>query len=82
MFEMDEYSKAPHSQCMLKVAELSAEVGKYEDAAKIFEKEGEKALHNSMLQFGAREHFLKAGIMWMCAGDPVTASIAVERYIY
>lgn len=80
---------------MLKVAELSAEVGKYEDAAKIFEKEGitqslllifyvslfigEKALHNSMLQFGAREHFLKAGIMWMCAGDPVTASIAVER---
>ncbi|EER00470.1 alpha-soluble NSF attachment protein, putative [Perkinsus marinus ATCC 50983] len=81
MFEMDEYSKAPHSQCMLKVAELSAEVGKYEDAAKIFEKEGEKALHNSMLQFGAREHFLKAGIMWMCAGDPVTASIAVERYM-
>lgn len=80
---------------MLKVAELSAEVGKYEDAAKIFEKEGmqsgllilglfmlsgEKALHNSMLQFGAREHFLKAGIMWMCAGDPVTASIAVERW--
>jgi alpha-soluble NSF attachment protein len=80
MYMMDEHSKSNMSQCSIKVAELSARLGKYEEAAKGFEKEGEKSLSNNLLQFGAREHFLKAGILYLAAGDPVTATIACDRY--
>jgi alpha-soluble NSF attachment protein len=80
MFEMDEHSKSAISQCMVKLAELYARQRKYSEAAQIFEKEGEKALSNHLLQFGAREHFLKAGILYLATGDAVTATIASDRY--
>lgn len=80
MFEMDEHSKSAISQCCVKVGELNARLGRYAEAAKIFEKEGEKALGNNLLQFGAREHFLKAGILYLSGGDAVTATIASDRY--
>jgi alpha-soluble NSF attachment protein len=80
MFEMDEHSKSAISQCNVKLAEIRTRMGKYQEAAKIFEKEGEKALSNHLLQFGAREHFLKAGILYLASGDSVTATIACDRY--
>lgn len=80
MFEMDEHSKSAISQCKVKLAELYAKQGKFSEAAQIFEKEGEKSLSNHLLQFGAREHFLKAGILYLATGDAVTATIACDRY--
>lgn len=80
MFEMDEHSKSSISQCNVKLAEINTKMGKYAEAAKTFEKEGEKALGNHLLQFGAREHFLKAGILYLASGDSVTATIACDRY--
>ena len=80
MFEMDEHSKSAVSQCKVKLAELYARQKKYAEAAQIFEKEGEKALSNHLLQFGAREHFLKAGLLYLATGDAVTATIASDRY--
>ena len=80
MFEMDEHSKSAISQCKVKLGELYAKVGRYLEAAQIFEKEGEKALANHLLQFGARDHFLKAGILYLATGDAVTATIACDRY--
>lgn len=80
MFELDEHSKSAISQCMVKLAELYAKQGKFTEAAQIFEKEGEKALSNHLLQFGARDHFLKAGILYLATGDSVTATIACDRY--
>jgi alpha-soluble NSF attachment protein len=80
MFEMDDHSKSSISQCNVKLAELYTRSGKFVEGAKIFEKEGEKALGNNLLQFGAREHFLKAGILYLAAGDSVTATIACDRY--
>lgn len=80
MFEMDEHSKSAITQCLVKLAELYARQGKFAEAAKIFEKEGEKALANHLLQFGARDHFLKAGILYLATGDAVTATIACDRY--
>lgn len=80
MFEMDEHSKSAISQCKVKLAELFAKQGKFTEAAQIFEKEGEKALANHLLQFGARDHFLKAGILHLATGDAVTATIACDRY--
>jgi alpha-soluble NSF attachment protein len=80
MFEMDEHSKSSISQCKVKLAELYARQRKFTEAAQIFEKEGEKALSNHLLQFGARDHFLKAGILHLATGDAVTATIACDRY--
>ena len=80
MFEMDEHSKSAISQCKVKLAELFSKQGKFTEAAQIFEKEGEKALANHLLQFGARDHFLKAGILHLATGDAVTATIACDRY--
>ena len=80
MFEMDEHSKSAISQCKVKLGELHAKLGQFTVAAQIFEKEGEKALSNHLLQFGARDHFLKAGILYLATGDAVTGTIACDRY--
>lgn len=80
MFGMDEHSKSAISQCKVKMGELLARLEKYADAAKIYEDEGQKSLSNHLLQFGAREHFLKAGILYLATGDSVTATIACDRY--
>lgn len=81
LFDMDDYGKSDLSKCNLKVAEFAAKDGELQEAIQLFEREGEKALQNSLLQFGAKDHFLRAGICHLAAGDSVTARIAVERYI-
>lgn len=79
-FEMDDYGKSSLSACLLKVAELLAREGSYAEAAGLYEKEGEKSLQNALLQYGAKEHFLRAGILHLVDGDAVTAKIACDRY--
>mmetsp|Transcript_68825 Transcript_68825/g.165211 ORF Transcript_68825/g.165211 Transcript_68825/m.165211 type:complete len:297 (+) Transcript_68825:155-1045(+) len=80
MFDLDEHSKSNRSKCLLKVAEYAAKDGELQEAIKIFETEGEKALAVTTLQFGAKEHFLKAGILHLVQGDTVSINIAVEKY--
>merc|ERR1712217_2093 len=67
-------------KCILKVAEYSAEDGELQESIKIFESEGEKALQNNLLQYNAKDHFLRAGILHLCGGDSVTVNLAVEKY--
>merc|ERR1712217_329735 len=67
-------------KCILKVAEYSAEDGELQEAIKIFESEGEKALQNNLLQYNAKDHFFRAGILTMVQGDSVTVNLAVEKY--
>mmetsp|Transcript_34731 Transcript_34731/g.83935 ORF Transcript_34731/g.83935 Transcript_34731/m.83935 type:complete len:293 (+) Transcript_34731:48-926(+) len=80
LFDMDEFSKSAHSACMLKLAELQALDGKYMEASQVFEKEGNKALQNNLLSFGAKDLFLKAGLMLLVLGDSVTTKIGLDRY--
>jgi alpha-soluble NSF attachment protein len=85
MFELDDHSKSNVTKCQLKVADLVAkdstdpEKGRLE-AIRIFEQEGEKALANTLTSYGAKEHFLKAGVLQLVGGDSVTANLANERY--
>jgi alpha-soluble NSF attachment protein len=79
-FEMDEYGKSNLSACKIKVAEYKARDGELYEAAQIYEKEGEKALGNTLLQYGAKDHFLKAGILHLAMGDSVTVEVSVDRY--
>eukprot|EP00922_Rhytidocystis_sp_ex-Travisia-forbesii_P033698 GHVS01050037.1.p1 GENE.GHVS01050037.1~~GHVS01050037.1.p1 ORF type:complete len:302 (-),score=61.98 GHVS01050037.1:314-1219(-) len=81
MFDMDEYGKAQFTQCILKYADFVARYEeKYEEAIKAYEEEGRKALRNNLIQFGAKEHFLKAGILLLIIGDVIDAKVNVEKY--
>jgi|EP00927_Polykrikos_kofoidii_P055508 alpha-soluble NSF attachment protein len=80
MFELVDHGKSDLTKCNLKVAEYSAKDGDINEAIKIFESEGEKALQNTLLQYNAKEHFLRAGILHLVNGDSVTASMANEKY--
>merc|ERR1712232_202516 len=85
MFELDDNSKSNVTKCQLKVADLAAldsddpEKGRLE-AIQIFEAEGEKALRNTLLSYGAKGYFLKAGILHLVGGDSVTSALANEKY--
>jgi alpha-soluble NSF attachment protein len=69
-----------YTACILRVAEQKAYAGKIHEALSIFEAEAQKALGNNLLQYGAKEHLLKAGILHMVIGDGVTTKLALERY--
>lgn len=64
-----------------KVAFLSAELGNYADAQKIFEQLGTTSLDSSLLKFGAKKHFLHAGFCQLAKGDVVAAQIGLQRAI-
>lgn len=80
LFDMDDHGKSNLTKCRLKMAEYCAKDGEYQESIEIFENEGEKALQSTLLQYGAKDHFLRAGILHMVVGDSVTAKLAVERY--
>lgn len=83
MFDLDEHGKSNFTKCNLKVAEFAAKSGRPEDlqeAIKIFEAEGEKAMHNNITQYHAKEYFFCAGILHLVVGDSVTVNIAIEKY--
>lgn len=80
-FDMDEYGKSQYTACILKYAELTSQLqNNLSEAIKIFETEGEKALRNSLMQFGAKDHFFKAGILRLAQGDMVDVKIAIKKY--
>jgi len=80
MFELDDHGKSNFTKCILKYAEFSADDGELQEAIKIFEEEGSKALQNQLLQYNAKEHFFRAGILHLVMGDTVTINISVEKY--
>lgn len=80
MFELDDHGKTNFSKCNLKVAEYAAQDGELQEAIRIFESEGEKALQNTLLQYNAKERFLQAGILHLAMGDSVGINIAVDKY--
>lgn len=47
--------------CRLKIAEFSAEVGKYIKAVEIYEEAAKRAVENNLLKFSARGYLLNAG---------------------
>lgn len=79
-FDLDDHGKTNFTKCNLKVAEYAAKDGELQEAIQIFESEGEKALQNTLLQYGAKDHFLRAGILHLVVGDAVTVKLAVEKY--
>ncbi|KNA02267.1 hypothetical protein PVNG_01422 [Plasmodium vivax North Korean] len=78
---MEEANWSVYTQCIVKYAELSSQYsGQYEEAISIFENEAEKALKSTLLQYGARDYYIKAGILHIVLGDLVNAKISIDKY--
>lgn len=74
-----EDSKSNANTMRQNVASIAALEGEYALAAKLFEDIGKAALESRLLKYGARDHFLRAGMCY-CVEDEVAASQALERY--
>lgn len=79
-YHFSDRANSKGNKSLEKVALLSAEIGNFGDAAKIFEQLGYSALESTLLKFGAKKHFLHAGICFLAKGDVVAAQVALGRY--
>ncbi|GMH26373.1 hypothetical protein Nepgr_028216 [Nepenthes gracilis] len=68
------------NQCKQKVAQFSAQLGRYPQAIEIFEEIARHSINNNLLKYGVRGHLLNAGICQFCKGDPVAVTNALDRY--
>ncbi|CAG5135740.1 unnamed protein product [Candidula unifasciata] len=74
-----EESNSSANKCLLKVAQFSATLEKYERAIEIYEQVATSCMDNSLLKYSAKDHFFRASICHMCM-DTVNAQVAVKKY--
>lgn len=74
-----EESNTSANRCLLNVARYAAMLEQYDKAIQIYESIGQSSLDNNMLKYGAKEHFLRAGLCHLCV-DAMNAQIAIKRY--
>lgn len=75
-----EGSNSDATKCKLKIAEISAELGKYHKAAELFEEAAKRAVENNLLKFSARGYLLQAGICLLCVMSPDDLEIKLDKY--
>ncbi|XP_060769108.1 N-ethylmaleimide-sensitive factor attachment protein, alpha a [Neoarius graeffei] len=74
-----EESKSSANKCLLKVATYAAQFEQYQKAIQIFEEIGTYSMDNTLLKYGAKDHFFKAALCHFCV-DMLNAKLAVQRY--
>jgi len=74
-----EESNTSANRCLLNVARYAAQLEQYDRAIQIYESIGQSSLDNNLLKYGAKEHFLRAGLCHLCV-DALNAQIAIKRY--
>jgi len=75
-----EGSTSSANTCLLKVAQFSAQLEKYDKAIELFEQVARNSLDNNLLKWSVKEYFLKAGLCHLCTADIVSAKRAVDKY--
>ncbi|TPX40989.1 hypothetical protein SeMB42_g01278 [Synchytrium endobioticum] len=70
------------NQCLLKVANLAAELGNYSKATEKYEQVAEQSANNAMTRFSLRTYFLNAGLCHLASGDYVKTGMALEKYLH
>uniref|UniRef100_A0A1I8JK33 TPR_REGION domain-containing protein n=1 Tax=Macrostomum lignano TaxID=282301 RepID=A0A1I8JK33_9PLAT len=68
-----------YRKCEAKVAHLDADAGDYINAAKVFEELGKAAMENSLLKYGAKDHFFRACLCHLNI-DVLNCQQALEKY--
>jgi len=78
-YEM-ENSTSRANACRLKVAQISANIGKYDEAVEIYEQVARAAMDNNLLKFSVRGYLFHAFLCVLAKQDVVGAGRALERY--
>ncbi|PNH05536.1 Alpha-soluble NSF attachment protein 2 [Tetrabaena socialis] len=79
LFEM-EGSNSDATKCKLKVAEFSAEMGRYSKAVELFEDAARRAVENNLLKYSARGYLLQAGVCCLCYLRPDDVANKLDKY--
>ncbi|KAG2483265.1 hypothetical protein HYH03_017863 [Edaphochlamys debaryana] len=79
LFEM-EGSNSEATKCKLKIAEFSAEAGRYSKAVELFEDAARRAVENNLLKYSARGYLLQAGICCLAYLRPDDVVKKLDKY--
>ncbi|GIL90909.1 hypothetical protein Vretimale_17135 [Volvox reticuliferus] len=79
LFDM-ENAASEATKCKLKIAEFSAEMGRYSKAVEIFEDAARRAVENNLLKYSARGYLLQAGICALCYLKPDDIDKKLDKY--
>ncbi|KAL3873304.1 hypothetical protein ACJMK2_036440 [Sinanodonta woodiana] len=74
-----EESKSSANKCLLKVAQFSAQLERYDKAVEIYEEVAVSCMDNSLLKYSAKDHFFRAAICHMCI-DTLNGQQAIQKY--
>jgi len=74
-----ENSTSSANGCLLKVAQYSAQLERYDKAIEIFEKVAKASVDNNLLKWSVKDYFLKAGLCYLCK-DFIAAEKAFEKF--
>ncbi|XP_053473984.1 N-ethylmaleimide-sensitive factor attachment protein, alpha a [Ictalurus furcatus] len=74
-----EESTSSANKCLLKVATYAAQLEQYQKAIQIYEQIGTYCMDNTLLKYGAKDHFFRAALCHFCV-DMLNAKLAVQRY--
>ena len=75
-----ENSSSQANTCLLKVAGIQANSGKYDDAIEIYERVARASLDNNLLKYSVRNYLFNAFLCQIAKQDTVGAGRALERY--
>jgi len=74
-----EESTSSANKCLVKVAEYSATLEKYDKAIQIYEQIATDCIQSNLLKYAAKDYFFKALLCHLCV-DSLNASHALTRY--
>jgi len=79
--DLYESSDAPKSAspCLLKVAQLSAQLERYDKAAELYERMATEAIDNNLQRYSVKDYLLRAGLCRLVT-DVVATERALEEY--
>lgn len=79
-FESDN-AEALANKLYLKVADLAALEGDYQNAVQKFEAVAKSSLNNNLMKWSVKDYFLKAGICHLASNDTVATKRALQQYV-
>jgi len=79
-YNFSDNANSKGAKCLEKVAFLSANMKQFDKSAQIFEQLGATSMESKLLSFGAKKHFLHAGMCLLARGDAVAGRMACDRF--
>jgi alpha-soluble NSF attachment protein len=75
-----ENSTSDANKCRLKIAEMSAEVERYDRSVELYEEVARASVENNLLKYSAKGYLLQAGVCVLCYGSDEMIANKIELY--